>query len=267
MRRLLIALAILGSATANAQGNIDPKIAELCMKAQDFTGCVKTMSGGVQAQADQVEKLRDVMKQVAARLENGVSYASSTETFRPLIDQLAVTKEGNQSQLAVKVAQKAELLFNIMQEAWYNSIRYDGIAIGANDPINKWNAVIGTENIKPLKDGCFMGVCTVSTTEQKASVILMNSFIIGMLKEGTVKQAEIDSFNKAREESIRLSKMDSWNKHLAQNPTLAAWAKANPSIAAVKQKEYNAANPVEEVKLPTYTETLRYLSAFKPSLL
>ena len=30
--------------------------------------------------------LKNVMRQIASRLENGISYNSSTETFRPLVD-------------------------------------------------------------------------------------------------------------------------------------------------------------------------------------
>ena len=118
MKRLLVALAVLSAGSSMAQ--VDPKIAEMCMKAQDFTGCVQTMTGGGQTKNDEVRKLRSVMKQVAARLVNGVSYNKSTETFQPLVDQLAITKEGNEDELAVRVAEKAELLFNIMQENWYN---------------------------------------------------------------------------------------------------------------------------------------------------
>ena len=249
-----------------AVAQVDPKIAEMCMKAQDFSGCVQTMTGGGTATTDEVEKLRSVMKKVAARIENGVSYRDSTEAFQPLVDQLAVAKEGNENELAVKVAEKAESLFNIMQESWYNSIRYDGIAIGANDPIRQWNSVIGKEHIAPLKENCF-GYCSVKESEHDASLILMDKFIIGILREGVVSQSTIDEFNAKRDEAIRLSKMDAWNKHLAVNPGMAAWAKANPAIAETKRAEHNKENPVEEIKLPTYTETLKYLSAFSPSLL
>ena len=50
--------------------------------------------------------------------------------IQPLVDQLAIAKEGNENELAVKVSSFAEILFNIMQESWYDSIRYDGIALG-----------------------------------------------------------------------------------------------------------------------------------------
>ena len=250
-----------------AIAQVDPKIAEMCMKAQDFSGCVQTMTGGGTATTDEVQKLRSVMKQAAARLDNGISYRDSTNLFQPLVDQLAIAKEGNENELAVKVSSFAETLFNIMQESWYNSIRYDGIALGANGPINKWNSVIGTENIKPLKVRSAFGVQTVDKTDHNVSVRLMYNFVSGMLKEGAVKQQDIDAFNKKRDEAIRRSSMDAWARHLDANPGMAAWAKANPAIAETKRAEYNKENPVEEIKLPTYTESLKYLRAFSPSLL
>ena len=84
-----------------AIAQVDPKIAEMCMKAQDFSGCVQTMTGGGTATTDEVQKLRSVMKQVAARLDNGISYRDSTNLFQPLVDQLAMLK-GNENELAVK---------------------------------------------------------------------------------------------------------------------------------------------------------------------
>ena len=43
--------------------------------------------------------------QIASRLENQISYNSSTETFRPLADELAVVKEfypDNESVISIK---------------------------------------------------------------------------------------------------------------------------------------------------------------------
>ena len=44
-RLLLLLLAALAVPTA-VNANVDPKVAEMCMKAVDFKGCVETMSGG-----------------------------------------------------------------------------------------------------------------------------------------------------------------------------------------------------------------------------
>ncbi len=46
MKRLIIPFFLSFIALPSAiQANIDPKVAEMCMKASDFQGCVKSMSG------------------------------------------------------------------------------------------------------------------------------------------------------------------------------------------------------------------------------
>jgi hypothetical protein len=45
MRRFLVVAIALMTESAIAQ--VDPKIAETCMRAQDFAGCVQTLSGGL----------------------------------------------------------------------------------------------------------------------------------------------------------------------------------------------------------------------------
>ena len=46
MKRVLLLLPLL-VATAPTSAAVDPKIAEFCMKATDFAGCVQTMTGGL----------------------------------------------------------------------------------------------------------------------------------------------------------------------------------------------------------------------------
>ena len=46
MRKLLLLLPLL-AASAPTSAAVDPKIAEFCMKATDFAGCVQTMTGGL----------------------------------------------------------------------------------------------------------------------------------------------------------------------------------------------------------------------------
>ena len=45
MKRLIIPFLSFIALPSAIQANIDPKVAEMCMKASDFQGCVKTMSG------------------------------------------------------------------------------------------------------------------------------------------------------------------------------------------------------------------------------
>ena len=46
MKRLLIPLLAALALPTAVNSNVDPKVAEMCMKAVDFKGCVETMSGG-----------------------------------------------------------------------------------------------------------------------------------------------------------------------------------------------------------------------------
>ena len=46
MKRLLLLLSLLVAAAPSAAA-VDPKIAEFCLKATDFAGCVKTMNTGL----------------------------------------------------------------------------------------------------------------------------------------------------------------------------------------------------------------------------
>ena len=45
MKRLLLPLLAALALPTAVNANVDPKIAEFCMKAADFSGCVETMSG------------------------------------------------------------------------------------------------------------------------------------------------------------------------------------------------------------------------------
>ena len=45
MKSFLIPLLTALALPTVVNANIDPKIAEICMKATDFQGCVKSMSG------------------------------------------------------------------------------------------------------------------------------------------------------------------------------------------------------------------------------
>ena len=111
---------------------------------------------------EKLTSLKNVMKQVASRLENGVSLQSSTDAFRPLVDKLAVVREFYQEDPAVISATKSESLFNILQTYWYNTIYYFGIALGLNPEISKFNRIAGKTVATPLQEKNFFGVTSVN---------------------------------------------------------------------------------------------------------
>ena len=135
---------------------------------------------------EKLTSLKNVMKQVASRLENGVSLKSSTEAFRPLVDKLAVVKEFHPEEESVLASIKAELLFNTLQTYWYNTIYYDGIAQALNPEIAKFNRIAGKQIAKPLKESRFLGLTTVDKIESQVERAVMYNYIIRILKEGSI---------------------------------------------------------------------------------
>ena len=47
MKRLLLPLLAALALPTAVEANIDPKVAEFCLKAADFAGCVKAMEGQI----------------------------------------------------------------------------------------------------------------------------------------------------------------------------------------------------------------------------
>ena len=135
---------------------------------------------------EKLTSLKNVMKQVASRLENGVSLQSSTDAFRPLVDKLAVVREFYPEDPAVISATKSESLFNILQTYWYNTIYYDGIALGLNPEISKFNRIAGKTVATPLQEKSFFGVTSVDKVESKVQRAVMYNYIIRLLKEGSI---------------------------------------------------------------------------------
>jgi len=94
----------------------------------------------------------------------------------------------------------------------------------------------------------------------------MLTFVAGVLREGAVDPAAINKYESDRAEKIRLASFDTWQKHLESDPTLKQWVKINPKLAEQKRTKFNSANLPQLVSIPTYQETLIYLSKFRPLL-
>lgn len=282
VRRLLIAAFVL--LPGQAQAVVDPKIKSECMKAQDFVGCVKALSGTVESKTvDEVENLRVAMKQVADRLAFGTSLLESTETFRPVVDALALAKEKDPTSLAVKVAKKATDIYSLIRSGWQG--RINGLTkniigepayscIPTQRAIDQVNQEVGSKAIIPysasknrevdsLPTG-FMAVCAEETV--KANELKMIQFVAEILREGAASQSLINKHENERKKSYMEAEYSLWQQHLRENKELERWVKANPKLADQKRKEFNAANPPTNQAMPSYSETQPYLSKFKPPL-
>tara|TARA_B100002051_G_scaffold257296_1_gene274557 strand:+ start:873 stop:1346 length:474 start_codon:yes stop_codon:yes gene_type:complete len=120
MKRLLLLTLVLTASTAHAQ--VDPKVAAQCKDARDFLGCVKAFTTPAAQADDGLTPLSNAMKQVAGRLRSGTSLNDSTETFRPVIDELALVESTYKDSLAVEKASLASRLFDSHQSAWQDRI-------------------------------------------------------------------------------------------------------------------------------------------------
>ena len=59
MKRLLLPLLAALALPTAVNANVDPKVAEMCMKAADFKGCVETMSGRKDKKQNEKQALLD----------------------------------------------------------------------------------------------------------------------------------------------------------------------------------------------------------------
>ena len=244
---------------------LSPEVKKECMQAADFAGCVKVLGGSSTNESEDIRELRRAMKKVAARIENGISYNDSTEAFQPLVDQLALARDENYGELTVTASEKAEILFNIMQSAWYSSIRTKSEKI-ANSYIYRWNKVIGTENIKPFKARNCLGFCVIDESTYDYLLSQMRSFIVGLLKEGAVSREKIDQYNSLRDRLMKSSRKSAWSRHLEADPALKQWALNNPGLAENEMIKFNLANPSKALPIQTYQETQHHLKVFSYSL-
>jgi len=256
------------------------------MEAKDFVGCVQALSGGARIESDDgLAALRRAMKQVAARLDSGTSLRDSSITFQPVIDQLAIVKLDYPDSLAVKASVRASELFDLLQIAWQG--RIDTLSTNRYGPntyscyptangIKSFTSSVGSTVVEgysvarskkmDLGKPGFLGMNTCTELTVKHNERLMARFVIGVLNEGSVKPEAIEKYEADRAEKYRLANMSAWERHLDKNPGMKQWAAANPAMAATEQAKFNAKNPQKEVQIPEYSETLRYLSKFKPPL-
>ncbi|WP_094554420.1 hypothetical protein [Synechococcus sp. 1G10] len=130
------AAAAIAITASPAYAQPTPAIVKQCQTAADFAGCVKAFTTPAVVK-DEVQPLRDAMKQVAARLTTGTSLADSTSVYQPVVDQLALVESAHGSDPAVVAARKATNMFGVMRSAWGLRIQAD-----VSHKLNKSNVYI-----------------------------------------------------------------------------------------------------------------------------
>jgi len=250
MKHLFLLTLLLSAGSAYAQ--VDPEVAEQCKDARDFQGCVKAFTSPAAASDDGLTALRNAMKQVASRLSAGTSLNDSTSTFRPVIDELAIVESQYPDSLAVKNAQRASKLFDVLQVAWAARIKATSYLYGEkfyNCKILKKSADLfdtayGSSVINwNYRKGLF-GLTTCQVGYGQFPEDSMRPIINRLLREGAISPQEIAAREKAEAERLanlkreqELCALGPWNRYLEENPGMKAWAEANPGLADDKKKE------------------------------
>ena len=259
MKRLLLLALMLTAGNAYAQ--VDPKVAEQCKDARDFLGCVKAFTTPAAQADDGLTALRNAMKQVASRLAVGTSLRDSTETFRPVVDQLAIVESQYPDSLAVRKARLASDLFDALQIAWDARIKAE------NYELNKYGGdkVFNCEALKLSADNFdrAYGSSVINWSYTKGAFgwtackvpygqlpeDYMRPIVNRVLREGAISPQEIAARKKAEEERLariqrekELCALGPWKRYLEENPGMKIWAEANPGPAEAKKKKF-LANP------------------------
>lgn len=254
MRRILICSAILASLVSAAHAQVDPKVAAQCKDAKDFVGCVKAFTTPAAAPDDGLSRLRGAMKQVASRFSSGTSLRDSSESFRPVIDELAIVEGTYPGDLAVEKARLASAMFNALQLAWQTRINVSRTLYGETfyncealiKTVENYNAIPGAPYVSfgMEKKGLFGArFCRVRAGQLPETFIYSN--MIRVLREGAVSPAEIAAQQRKEDErrakaarERELAALEPWERYLKVNPDIKKWADANPKAAEAEKEKF-----------------------------
>ena len=256
MRRLVFALLILLPAPAVAQA--DPKLHKLCAQAKDYAGCIKVMTTPAPVQEDALTPLRNAMKQVAARLRAGTSLRDSTETFRPVIDQMAIAQAIHPDAEAVQKAKLASRMFDALQLAWDTRIKAAGYSLNQFGipvyncealklTVDNYNSIPGAPYVswRYTKGAFGWKACKVPNGELPE--VYISSNVVRILDEGAISPVEIAAREKEYQEREAKAKRERdlcilgpWNRYLEENPSIKQWAAVNPKAAETAKTKFLA---------------------------
>ncbi len=126
MKRFLIPLfAALALPTA-INANVDPEVAEICMKAADFKGCVEIMSSDskksrIKNLTSSEQKLLDEIVKLPNRITR-TSLINFQTSVRDFADAVSIAEYENPNSELVLNAQKLLLSFDILYKEWQQDI-------------------------------------------------------------------------------------------------------------------------------------------------
>ena len=123
MKRLLLPLLAALALPTAVNANVDPKVAEICMKAVDFQGCVNAMSGKSQGFGKKNELIKEI-KILPSRISNTSLRDLSRET-RSFRDALALSSPEEVGIELYENAKRIEASIDILYETWQRKVDID----------------------------------------------------------------------------------------------------------------------------------------------
>ena len=126
MKRLLLPLLAAIALPSAVEANVDPKIAEICMKAADFKGCVEIMSGDSTNSRNEnltssEQKLLDEIVKLPNRITR-TSLINFQASVRDFADAVSIAEYENPNSELVLNAKKLLLSFDILYKEWQRDI-------------------------------------------------------------------------------------------------------------------------------------------------
>ena len=159
MKRLLLPLLAALALPTAVNANVDPKVAEICMKAVDFQGCVNAMTGQSSTlNSETCNDLKEGLAIVKERLISGTSLTKLDINTNPLSDALAKAKVQNNSncQKLVDNSQGILEMIRILRNQWDYEISNGSDSVRQNTKtwpspqielnVKKFNLIAGGTN-------------------------------------------------------------------------------------------------------------------------
>ena len=268
MKQLPLLLFLFSAFASSASAATTTNSHNACLNAADYAGCMQVQTHGVAPPAsDELSKLRGAMKQVASRLASGTSLRDSSLVFQPVIDAHAVVPPEQHNTLAYQAADMAIDLFDDTQSIW--QARISGITCtsygcsqlaSACDSYNARVKYAAAKTGNPnafrwnYKTGGWFGCRFGSNPE-----VPVYRYTIGVLRNGATDPQEIADYTARLADAKRLAALGPWKRYLERNPGMAAWAKANPTLAENKRVAYIKKHGSDRVNMPALPSHLSYL--------
>lgn len=251
------------------------KIYKECLKAADYKGCVQVLTQGstqAPAQPSDIDRLRASLKVLPSRVENTSlqNFTINTQDFTDSLALVNATSLKKEADLELhNGALRIQKMLEALQRAWSTRI-YEGTGFTSGSKYSRGSKYYHCHRLRPGVEafnyaagrmavvyngrpakGLFGGSLGIDdcSPQEYDMVRVINSDIAKLLVDPAVVAAGKEKERKDAE----LAKMAAWDRHLASNPDLKAWANANPVAAKSARAKWEAENAKKESESNPFT--------------